>query len=333
VQRVERKDIDALAHRWDAMVDSDRSIDRWCSSTDWCLPVHDSFRDPDREDRFVGLVNDDTLAMFTIAAVDEETTALVGPDVVWAYATAMLTDAPAAEGAAAVVDAVEAIAADEGIDFIVFPGLLPNSLLERALISVLTTRTDQVGLGMGVSRCQAMLDGDADAFLARRSPKFRRNLRKAVVAGMKAGLTIESADPNAHTHGATMERIFAVEERSWKGQEGSGLRGEEMATCFAAITRRCADRGAARVSFAVVDGHDVGYILGGVRGSTYRGLQISYDNSRRDLSIGHLLQWHEVQRCLAEGMRRYDLGMPLPYKEHWSDGEMITRSIVTRRWT
>jgi hypothetical protein len=342
VQRFSRGEIDAVADRWNALVDGDRSIDRWCSSTDWCLPVNDAFNtkpptNPSDSTHqgtgtFVGLADETTVAMFTVANVDDDTTALMGPDVVWAYSTAMVTSSPST-GVAAVVNEVEILAAEHGVSFIVFPGLFPSSSLERTLLSTLMTRTTQVGIGMGVSRNQAMLDGGVEAFLGRRSGKFRRNLRRALDAAAAAGMKIETADPTTATVASTMDRILKIESTSWKGREGSGLVSSEMATCFADMTKRCATRNAARVSFAVIDGGDVGYILGGIRGTTYRGMQISYNNDRRDLSIGHLLQWHEVQRCIADGMRLYDLGMPLPYKEHWSDGEMITRSIVARRWT
>ena len=40
---------------------------------------------------------------------------------------------------------------------------------------------------------------------------------------------------------------------------------------------RLAARGALRLSFARDGERDVGYVLGGVLGDTYRGLQLSYD--------------------------------------------------------
>ena len=52
---------------------------------------------------------------------------------------------------------------------------------------------------------------------------------------------------------------------------------------------------AAGVLVARLDDRDVGFILGGIRGATYRGLQLSHDTGAAHLALGHLLQLHQLR--------------------------------------
>lgn len=67
------------------------------------------------------------------------------------------------------------------------------------------------------------------------------------------------------------------------------------------------------------EGVDLAHIFGGVAGGTYRGLQMSYRDSVRDLALGNRLQIENLRRCADEGIVTYDLGMHAPYKERWTD--------------
>jgi Acetyltransferase (GNAT) domain len=86
-----------------------------------------------------------------------------------------------------------------------------------------------------------------------------------------------------------------------------------------------------RLSVARLDGADVGFILGGVIDGRYRGLQLSFAQSVRALSIGNLLQLHEIRSLCSEGVHTYDLGMDMEYKRAWSDSVFVTRPIIAVR--
>ncbi|MEZ5227644.1 MAG: GNAT family N-acetyltransferase [Acidimicrobiales bacterium] len=89
-----------------------------------------------------------------------------------------------------------------------------------------------------------------------------------------------------------------------------------------------------RTSAAVVatmHGSDVGYILGGVRDHRYRGLQLSYAAEAGSLSLGHLLQRHELHRMAADGVATYDMGMDMAYKQRMADRSMTSVMLVVRR--
>ena len=76
---------------------------------------------------------------------------------------------------------------------------------------------------------------------------------------------------------------------------------------------------------------DVGFVLGGVFAGTYRGLQFSHDVELRHLSLGNVLQRQQIERLCAEGVRGYDLGSTMEYKQRWSDGPFVTRLLVVLR--
>jgi CelD/BcsL family acetyltransferase involved in cellulose biosynthesis len=72
----------------------------------------------------------------------------------------------------------------------------------------------------------------------------------------------------------------------------------------------------------------VGYILGAVRGGTYRGLQLSFDEDQAGRSLGNLLQLHQMESLVEEGVTTYDLGMDMEYKRRWADDAFTTVSMA-----
>jgi len=159
------------------------------------------------------------------------------------------------------------------------------------------------------------LEGDAEAWLGRRSPRFRKGLAKL---RLPEGHRFEEAD--RLSPGALLQRLLAVQARTYKWREGSDIFLDPRYRAFyerliAGLHRR----GGVRATFVTGEGGDLAYILGGVEGGTYRGLQMGYDESRREAGLGNLLQWQNLQDRATEGLRRYDLGMHSPYKERWAD--------------
>jgi CelD/BcsL family acetyltransferase involved in cellulose biosynthesis len=101
-----------------------------------------------------------------------------------------------------------------------------------------------------------------------------------------------------------------------------------MADFYRQMLRRLAARGAARVMFARRDGQDLGYILGGVLGEGYRGLQFGFAEEVAPLSLGNLLQVRQIEALCREGVRAYDLGAEVAYKRRWGDRVRETVTIV-----
>jgi hypothetical protein len=205
----------------------------------------------------------------------------------------------------------------------------------------------QVGLGEGITRRTADLSEGFDAWWQRRSSKFRRNLLKARSTAHEAGLRIEplpgtasavspvspaSPDRPAAESGEVFDRLLRIEQRSWKGAEGSGIAGADMGTFYRLLIARLQARGRFHGYVARLAEQDVGFIIGGIRNRRYRGLQLSYDAQAGQLGIGNLLQLHQIEQlCLHDQADVYDLGMDFDYKRRWADAADTSVSLILRR--
>jgi CelD/BcsL family acetyltransferase involved in cellulose biosynthesis len=127
---------------------------------------------------------------------------------------------------------------------------------------------------------------------------------------------------------ALYARILAIETRSWKGEDGVGIHQGPMNRFYADMLPRLAARGRQRTLFARLGDQDVAYCLGAVFDGEYRGLQFSYDREHRALSLGSLLQYHQIVELTAEGVHRYDLGQDMDYKRRWAEEEFETVLLV-----
>jgi CelD/BcsL family acetyltransferase involved in cellulose biosynthesis len=212
-------------------------------------------------------------------------------------------------------------------DALFLSGLQRGGPAYQILVSRLGRRF-RLGLGQPTARCVASLEGGIDGFLARRSAHFRKNLRRA--AREAADVTFEVLRPSEDEVPRLLADVLDVERRSWKGREGHGIDQGPMLAFYRAMAPRLAARGALRVTLATRDGRPVGYVLGGVRGDGYRGLQISFDEDLSDRSLGNLLQLATVEALCREGVASYDLGTDMPYKRHWAEQLVETVPLVAR---
>jgi hypothetical protein len=309
-------DLHGLRDRFDALVDRTELVDQFCSSTDWVLPLH---RQLGSGELIVRCEEDAALAVTRLPGRDRRSL-LCGLDVMWGYARPVV-----GPGVGTAVGLVEQLLdqqrrASYGL-------LLTGSVLHSPFGARLTERLGHriVAVTEPVGRRVAWLDGGEEAFLARRSPTFRRNARRAVRRVADAGIVVEWCDGGGPE---LVQRAVAVEHRSWKGRQASGLADPSFARFYVDLAAQLAPSGRMRAGFARRDGLDVGFILGAVRGRTYRGLQLAYDREVAELSLGNVLQLGQIARLAREGVTRYDLGQDMPYKASWSDELFVTKTIV-----
>jgi hypothetical protein len=293
-------------------------IDQFCSSLDWILPAHEAFI-PDHplhlrasEDGFVALARGFNPRIGRYLQPLEASWCLASP-----FAGG---DAPAL--VAGFHEECETRLVDW--DLLYLSGIPPETELFRAIVREFGAR-HRIGLGHRTLRYVASLEGGTDAFLSRRSSKFRANLRRSGRLADDAGVEfdwIDSVDPEKCDQ--LYERILAVEERSWKGQSGTGILDGGMNTFYRIMLPRLARRDALRVVFARADDRDVAFVFGGLFEGTYRGLQLSYDDELSRLSLGNLVQLEMIERLCEEGVSRYDLGSELEYKARWAESRLET---------
>ncbi len=327
LQMVKQLAASAAEERWcdlEEAVDATPAVDPWCSGPDWVLPVASAFA-PEAEP----LVLEADGAGFALLArhpVQSTGDIIAGLEPLWGFAAPIIgTDLPQVSQ-----ELASWLGSQQGWDRLVLPGLPDDGDLVRTLAYHLQ-ENGQLGIAVGITRQIINLSDGVDAWLQRRRPAFRRNLRNADRKGSEAGLSIVQLDPSASTSSDLFSRLLTIERQSWKGQASDGIASQEMGAFYQKLIQRLAKRSRLRISVAQLDGADVGYILGGVRNGRYRGLQLSYVESAQHLSVSHLLQLSEIKQLCENGVDTYDMGMDMEYKRRWSDQEETSVVLVLDR--
>ena len=306
------------AEEHDRAVAATEGIDQFCSSLDWLLPAHEAFS-PDHplhlrvsENGFVTLARGFNPRIGRYLQPLEASWCLAAP-----FAGAdveALVDEFADECESRLVD----------WDLLYLSGIPPDTPLFRRLVATFGLR-HRIGLGHRTARYVASLEGGLDDYLARRSSKFRANLRRSRRLADDQDVTYEHVhDVSENDAGALYERILAVEERSWKGMSGTGILDGGMNTFYRIMLPRLARRNALRCVFARQGDRDVAFVFGGIFENTYRGLQLSYDDDLSKLSLGNLVQLEMIEALCDEGLLHYDLGSELDYKSRWAESRQET---------
>ena len=308
------QDLDALAAEYDVAVATGFIVDRFCSSSFWILPAarHLSPHTLPRIFRANG----------SYVVLARSSSWLHPLEATWGLCCPLVGQDPDA----AVELFLGALEREGEWSAALATGLAESSPLWKKLGRALARRYG-VERGPSTRRYVAHLEDGLDGFLARRPAGLRRNLERAHRRAGRSGLTFEVRD----REDASFERLLAVERRSWKGRNGVGIDREPMRSFYRDMNRRLLDRGQRRLMFARLEGEDVAYIFGGLFGDTFRGLQFSFDSRFSSLSLGNLCQLEEVRRLVESGVRRYDLGSEVRYKQKWGEEVVETASLIARR--
>ena len=326
MRRMTLQELDEASDAYDACVSSAGLDDPFCSASWWIIPSLRAFhpaRIPwivgtaDGRDGFGALVFQETRLGRTLLPFESG----------WGLASPIVGSDPS-QTASRVWDELLADAGSWNALFL--SGLTRGGPVFSQLVR-LAGRRHRLGLGEGTWRSMASLVGGEEGFLARRTPHFRKNLRQDL---RRAGETFRFVHHTDLDEPAALEAwrtILDIEERSWKGMQGSGVTDGPMRAFYRAMIPRLAHRGALRITLAYTGETAVGYVLGGVFGDQYRGLQFSFDDVFRRLSLGNLLQWQTIRGLCAEpGIRWYDLGTEKEYKAAWAERRVETVALVIR---
>ncbi|MCB1229545.1 MAG: GNAT family N-acetyltransferase [Verrucomicrobiae bacterium] len=169
------------------------------------------------------------------------------------------------------------------------------------------------------SLCLDLKNG-VDAWLGRRSRKFRRSLQAAERRCREAGLEIETIEEGQVADPTLFDRLLALQPRTAKWASGTDIfQVARYRSFYRQVFEELNRSGRLRLSFATRDGEDVAYIFGGIFAGEYRGLQMSYAEEVSALGVGNWLQMENLSRRAVEGVTTYDLGMDSDYKQRWAD--------------
>ena len=310
----------------EAAVDATAGIDHWCSGPDWVVPVASGFA-PRGKRLLLRSAAGNGYALLGYYRRDERIL-LAGIEPLWGFACPIF--GPDIE--ALTEELAAHLSQRHDWSILVLSGVpaLPHPI-SRTIVDALAPLGPSLFTD-GITRRVADLSDGYESWLNQRSSRFRRNLRRARLQADEAGLVIEAIGDEPKL----FKRIMAIEERSWKGTDGSGITGPEMSLMYDIMIERLRDRGRlqAYVARLPVDGEetDIGFILGGIRNRRYRGLQISFDADYGKLSIGNLLQDHQLRHLIDRDLAdTYDMGMDFPYKQRWADGSDRSVTLVLHR--
>ena len=296
-----------------------QGIDPICSTSNWIVPVADAFSP--RSQRQVFAADSGFVAL--LEHLTPNGPVLSSFDAVWGFSTPFVGDDPTR----LVVDVAKLL---RTLDFyaLTVSGLDPASPLFDEV-----QQLGPAGFTDTADRCVADLSDGFDAWIGRRSNRFRRSLRAAANRGEAAGITLHHVRPTTPADvDAAFERLLAVEATSWKTDVSSGLVDTQLGVFTRAMAERFAGAGALRLQFAVLDGVDIGYVIGARVHDRYRGFQHSFNQHYPELSIGKLLQFHTIAALADEGVQTYDMGMHMAYKESYADRiESTVTAIIPKR--
>ncbi|MCE9581823.1 MAG: GNAT family N-acetyltransferase [Planctomycetes bacterium] len=308
------------AAEFDAAVAASADIDRFCSSSAWALSAHEAFHGAGR---LIAARSESGWLALSREEVPGVGMCLSPLEAMWGLACPLAGPEPVVLAR----EAAETIAEQFGDwKFLRLGGLRKDSVLFHELAAQLGRRF-QVRAGFPLLRWAASLEGGAEGWLSRRSRKFRAGLRHALAKSRDAGVAFEwfAGTDDAE---ALYTRIVRIEARSWKGLSGTGFAGGGMREFYERLVARLAAKGRLRALIATLNGEDVAFQFGGIFGDTYRGLQLSFDERFRELSLGNVLQSEMIARLVAPGLRWYDLGTDMEYKSHWAEAGLETVTIL-----
>ena len=316
-------ELGSVADDFDREIAVTPAIDRFCSSSAWILAAATTLMPPRAPFSFRG-----EHGFFAAArGVHPAGFPYIEPiELAWGLASPLVGRDPAALAD----EVVPLLAARRDWQLAILAGMTGDGPQRRALERVLPPRWER-RRGTPTVRHVASLEGGVDGYLSRRSRDLRKAIRKQLRAAAEGGITFESVRAPAAEAEALYARIQETEAKSWKARDGVGISAGPMRAFYGAMLPRLCLLGQQRTIFARHDGQDVGYILGAVLQSEYRGLQFSYDDAYSPYGLGGLLQYHQVVELCADGIERYDLGTEMDYKKRWAEGVMETEMLVLVR--
>ncbi len=294
------------------MVGRTPDIDHFTSATPWTLAVHEAFFG------YTELVVREGTAGFVafLRATSDHGSVFANTDQMWHFNCALASSTPGS-----LLQEMTSWLIDEAAGLVVLSGV-PAPLTEPWSALTRWVRPDPVDTS---ERLIIDLDGDADAWLERRSRKFRANLRNAERRALEAEVVIEARHSLAGDD--ILDLVLSVEAQSWKADTGSGLNSPDMARFYHRLMSYL-DVEQRRLWVAVCNEVPVGYVLGAVAGSNYRGLQQSFVADRARDGIGAALAATQLRDLAADGVRTVDMGMPMAYKQRWADRTWMTQTLV-----
>lgn len=306
---------------YDALIEETQGIDTFCSSSTWSESARKAFM-PDSP--LVVFEHGEGRAVFAHENTPDRQRMLLPLDATWTLGSSVAAPNPQRD----IPAIMEMIDADRPFyDFIMFSGMRPGSPIHRMVYHEITKRGVHAVNFKPADRAVAEIGDGADAWLQRRSTKFRASIRGALRKAEEAGIQYTILPPDTPPD-ELLRGFVDLEKRSWKGLSGTGIIERSMASFCQNVLAHTTPAGQTRTIIATHRDELVGFIFGAVSNGRYRGIQMSVDHRYRRIGLGNALQVQMIQALAAENVTVYDLGSSMPYKDRWADRTDRTVSIL-----
>jgi CelD/BcsL family acetyltransferase involved in cellulose biosynthesis len=323
-------ELDARSADFDAHIARTPEIDRYCSSSHWILPAQAAFA-PEARPLVLEVEGAGYAALMSVPLLGGDRVA-VPLEASWGLASPFAGEDPAAIIAELFAAIDERTTADDDVPpVLAISGIAVRGRAMTAVVRNARTR-GVLRAGPPALRIVADLRGGFDAFLGRRSAKFRASVRRARRAAAANGVSYTRLrDLSPAALAAAWERVLTVERRCWKAHAESGIDAGPMHVFYREMLPRIAAGGQLRLVFVSRGTTDLAYCFGAVFGDTYRGLQVSFDDEYRAESPGVLAHLEMIDWLCEENVAAYDLGSDMDYKRRWGEAGLETGIIVLVR--
>lgn len=292
---------------FDGAVRKTPDIATFCSCALWQLAAHATMQRPGPEDEYFIFEDEGNWAVFAERG---------GRRIFYPLEAAWMFGSPLVGDPLHVLDLLRR-ASNEHLDSpfgFCFGGIRRGSTLHRAILS---RREECLQFEeFDATDCMEIdLTEGVDGWLNRRSRRFRKAVRKRELPE-----DIRIVDAQETSAEEIFERIVNIQQETYKWREGTDIfQGESYRRFYRTLLDLLHPDGNHRVLFARRGDEDLAYIFGGISNGIYRGFQMSYVETVKELELGNILQVENLRRRAAEGIRRYDLGMYSDYKVRWAD--------------
>ena len=171
---------------------------------------------------------------------------------------------------------------------------------------------------------QIEIGDDFEAYESTLSSAHRRNCRSRAKSLEKAGgeQAVVYRQGDAAELDAIVRRGFEVEDRSWKGAEGTSvLKSPGMLEFYQTEARLAAELGHLDLSFLEHRDRAVAFAYTFYAKGTYFEIKLGYDDEFKKYGPGHLLLRHKLRRLFADPQAElFDCRGPvLPWILNWTD--------------
>ena len=162
------------------------------------------------------------------------------------------------------------------------------------------------------------LRGGYEAYKARLSAHYRRNLQQKAKKIAAAGFTVTGVQlhQGTDTIESAIARMIAINEASYK------LEGQRLPDChrnfLAEVARRFNARGLLSLPILTIGGRDAAFILGVVEHGCFYDITLAYDETFAKLSPGAFLMQQALQQLAPLGVHTVVSHGAHEYKKHWS---------------